>query len=91
MTRLEDLPLTFDETVSFTVTVNRQFWPIREQLVQLNHDAAAELAYLTIGFGTFTILKDTVTYEFVEIDRVDGPNIPEDAFGITYRWRVVPV
>jgi hypothetical protein len=82
VTKLEDLPLKRDETVSFTITVNQQFWDNREWLAEVNHPAAVELAYLTIGFGTFTIDVDSMTHEYVDADT------PEPMFGIRYTWNV---
>lgn len=84
MTKMEDLPLKRDDTVSFTITVNRALWPQREALVIADHAAAVDLAYLTIGFGTYVIDVASMTYEF--IDTITG--IPEDMFGIKYTWNV---
>lgn len=86
MTKVEDLPLKFDPTVSFTVTAPLGKWEEREQLAVDNHGAAVHLAYLTIGHGNFSIDLATMTYEFVTIDPEEFGNF----FGIKYTWNVVP-
>lgn len=84
MTKMEDLPLRRDSTVSFTVTTLRELWPQREALAIANLGAATELAYLTVGYGTYVLDAASYTVEFVDTI----PDVPEDMFGIKYTWNV---
>ena len=86
MTKAEDLPLKFDPTVSFTLTAKREFWNQRAALAVVNNQTAVELAYLTIGYGTYLIDVDSVVVEYI-----DTVETPEDMFGIKYTWAVTPV